>query len=84
LDRAANLVPAHALLLGDEQVHGQEQHRWGVDRHAGGHPVERDLVEEAAHVVEGGDGDAHPAHLPHGQRVVGVEAELGGEVEGDR
>ena len=36
-----------------------------------------------AHVVEGGDGDADAADFAEGSGVVGVHAELGGEVEGD-
>ena len=44
--------------------------------------VERDAVERGAHVVERVDRDPGAPDLAEAARVVGVEAELGGEVEG--
>lgn len=41
-----------------------------------------DAVEELSHVLEGGDGHPHPAHLPHAHGMVGIQAQLGGEVKG--
>ena len=77
-----SVAPRHPLLLGDDQVEGEEDGGGGVDGHRGGDPVERNLVEQAAHVGDGVDGDADPADLAAGHRVVGVEADLGGQVEG--
>ena len=44
--------------------------------------VERDAVERGPHVVERVDRDAGAADLAEAARVVGVEAELGRQVEG--
>src|SRR5690606_17994302 len=43
-----------------------------------------DPAEDGLHVCQGVDGDADLAHLPQGERIVAVQAELGGEVEGQR
>ena len=46
--------------------------------------VERDVVEEPAHLAEVRDRHADLADLAARQRVVGVVAGLGRQVEGDR
>jgi len=46
--------------------------------------VERDAVEEPAHVVDRVDRHPHPADLAEREHVVRVVADLGGEVEGHR
>lgn len=82
LHRPRDLVPGHPLRLGHEEVEGEEHHGRGVDGHAGGDLVQGDAVKELLHVLQGGDGHPHPPHLPHAHGVVGVQAELGGEVKG--
>ncbi len=83
LHRPAQPGEVHALLLGDELVQ-QQQHRGGrVDRHGGRDLGQRQAVEQQPHVVQGVDRDADLAHLAGGQRVVGVQAHLGRQVEGD-
>ena len=73
-----------ALLLAHELVE-QQQHRGGrVDRHRRGDLVERDPVERRAHVVDRVDGHARAPDLAQAARVVGVQAELGRQVEGHR
>ena len=73
-----------ALLLADDLVE-QQQHRGGrVDRHRRRDLVERDAVEGGPHVVDRVDGDAGAADLAEAARVVGVQAELGRQVEGHR
>ncbi len=54
-----------------------------VDGHRGGDGVELDVSEEALHVLDGVDGDADLADFADGHGVVGVVADLGGEIEGD-
>ena len=82
LDGAAELLRRHALLLADELVE-QQQHGGGrVDGHRRGDLVERDAVEGGPHVVERVDRHAGAAHLAQAARVVGVQAELGRQVEG--
>ena len=84
LGRAAELGRLDALLLADELVE-QQQHGGGrVDRHRGRDLVERDAVEGGPHVVERVDRDAGAPDLAEAARVVGVQAELGRQVEGHR
>ena len=74
----------HALLLADELVEEQQHARRRVDRHRGRDLVERDPVERRAHVVDRVDRDAGAADLAEAARVVGVQAELGRQVERHR
>ena len=83
LNRAAQLARVDALLLCHGDIHGQQDGGGRVDGHGGGDLVERDVLEEGLHVVHGGDGDADLADFAVGDGVVGVVADLRGEVEGD-
>ena len=82
LDRATEIVGINALLPGHGDGHGQEDRGRGVDGHGGADPIQGDTVEEPLHVLQGRDGHPHPAHLPLGQGVVRVVADLGGQIEG--
>ena len=73
-----------ALLLGRDDVEGEQPRRRRVDRHRRVHLVERDAVEQRAHVAAVGDRDADLADLAARELVVGVVAGLGRQVEGDR
>ena len=84
LDRAAQLLGGDALFLADQLVEQQQDRRRGVDRHRGRDAVERDLVEADPHVLDRVDRDAGAADLAVAERVVGVAAELGRQVEGHR
>ena len=84
LDRAADLTPVDALFLGHHQVEREQDGRGRVDRHRRRDPIERNLGEEPAHVVERVDRHADSPDLAARHRVVGVVADLGREVEGDR
>ena len=77
-------VEVGVLLLGDDLVEREQPHRGGVDRHRGVHLGERDVVEEPPHLAEVRDRDADLADLAAAERVVGVVAGLGRQVEGDR
>ena len=74
----------HALLLADEFVEEQQHGGGGVDRHRRRDLVERDLVEADPHVLDRVDRDAGAPDLAVAERVVGVAAELGRQVEGHR
>src|SRR5690606_37958194 len=52
-------------------------------RHGDGHFIQRDAVEQNAHVQDGVDGHACFAHIADDALVVGVVAAVGGQVEGD-
>ena len=83
LDGACELVAADALLLCGDDVEGEDGEDRAVHGHGDAHLVERDAVEEDAHVEDGVDGDAGHADITDHGRVVGVVAPVGGEVEGD-
>ena len=78
------LVARDALLLADELVEQQQHRRRRVDRHRRRDLIERDRVEGRAHVVDRVDGHPGAADLAQAARVVGVQAELRGQVEGHR
>jgi hypothetical protein len=84
LNGAHDFLRGDALLLGDGDVHGEENRGGGVDRHGGGDFVEGNLVEEDFHVGEGIDGDADFADLPIGHGAVGIVSHLGRQIEGHR
>ena len=85
LDRSAQLLGRHALLLADQLVEQQQDRRRRVDRHRGRDLVERDLVEGGAHVLERVEiATPGAADLAQAQRVVGVAPELRREVERHR
>ncbi len=72
------------LLLGHHLVEREQPHRRRVDRHRRVHRGQRDALEEPPHVAHVRDRHTDLAHLAAGQRVVGVVAGLGREVEGHR
>ncbi len=84
LDRAPDLLPGDALLLGDHQIERQQDGGGRVDGHRGGDPVQRDALEQPPHVLDGVDRHPHPPDLATGERMVGVVADLGRQVEGHR
>jgi len=84
LGRPLELGALDAVLLGDGHVEGEQPGCGRVDRHRGVHLVERDAVEQRVHIALVDDRDANLAHLPAGQRLIGVVTGLRGQVEGDR
>ena len=84
LDRPGELLRRHPLLLGGDDVEREDRQHRAVHRHRDAHPVERDAVEELAHVVDRVDRDAGHADVAADAHVVAVVAAVGGQVEGDR
>jgi len=84
LDRAAQFLGRHPLFLADQLVEQQQDRGGRIDRHRGGNAVERDLVEADPHVLDRVDRHPGPPHLAEAERVIGVAAELGRQVEGHR
>ena len=83
LDGAGELVDVGAVRVGDGDVEREQDAGGRVDGHRGGDVVEGDAVEEALHVFDGVDGDADLADFAEGHGVVGVVADLRGQIEGD-
>ena len=84
LDRAAELLRRHALLLGRDDVERHDRQHRAVHGHRHGHLVERDAGEQRAHVVDRVDRDARHADVAGDARMIAVVAAVGGEIEGDR
>ena len=73
----------HALFLArDDEERQHRQHR-AVHGHGHRDLVERNAVEQNAHVVDGVDGDAGHAHIARHARMIGIVAAMRGEIEGD-
>ena len=84
LDGPGDLRRWGALFFRHGDVHGVKNRRRRVDGERGADLAEGDVFKEGFHVGEGVDGDADLAHLSLGAGAVAVQAELGGQVEGDR
>ena len=82
LERAAQLPPIDAVVLGVGQEEGHDDDGRGVDGHRHRHVGEIDAVEQLGHIVERVHGDAEPADLAEGARIVAVESHEGRQVEG--
>ena len=53
----------------------------GVDGHGGGDAFEGNLIEQRFHVFQGIDGDADLADFAEGEWMIGVHANLRGQIE---
>ena len=83
LNGAGKFFRRHALLLAGDDEEGKHREHRAVHGHRHRHLVERDVVEQGAHVVDRVDGDARHADIAGDARMVGVVAAMGGKVEGD-
>jgi hypothetical protein len=81
LHRAGKLLRPRPLLFGHSNVERQEDGGGGVDRHGSRNPLERDACEKRLHVLERIDGHADFAHFAAGEWMVGIEPDLGGQIE---
>ena len=82
LHGAGEFCEVGALLFGDGDVQAEKNGGGGVDGHRGGDFFERDAVEERFHVFERIDGDADFADFAERERMIGVHADLRGQIEG--
>src|SRR6266436_887111 len=83
LHGAGKFLQAGALAFRDGYVQAEEDGGRCVDGHGGGNSFEGVAVEKSFHVFEGIDGHADFADFAEGERVVGVHADLRGQIEGD-
>ena len=84
LDGPGQLLGRDALLLGRHDVEREDRQHRAVHRHRHAHLVQRDAVEELAHVVDRVDRHTGHADVAGHPRVVAVVAAVGGQVERDR
>ncbi len=84
LDRSAEAVARHALLLAHDEVVRKQDGGRRVDRHRRRHLAERDSGEQDLHVLERADGDALPTDFTERPWMVGVVPHQRRHVEGGR
>jgi hypothetical protein len=80
---ALQLLACDALLVGQRHIERQKPGRRRVDGHRGVHVLERDLLEQRAHVAEMRDRHADLSDLARGERMIAVVAGLRRQIEGD-
>ena len=76
-------VVVDALVLGGRDVERQQPDGGRVDGHRRVHLVERQPIEKGAHVADVRNRNPDLADLSASERIVGVVAGLGGQIEGD-
>src|SRR6267378_3357554 len=83
LHRAGEFLQAGALPFRNGYIETKQDCGGGVDGHGRGDFFEGDAVEERLHVFEGVDGDTDFADFAESERMVGIHANLRGQIEGD-
>ena len=73
-----------ALAARHQDVEAQQDGRRGIDGHRRGDVGQPDAFKKPLHVGQRADGDAHAPHFAGRERMVGIHAHLGGQIEGDR
>ncbi len=84
LGGAGQIGPLRPLGLGRRDIERQQPGRRRVDRHGRVHLPKRNAVEQGLHVAQMADRHADLADLALGQRMVGIVAGLGRQVERHR
>jgi hypothetical protein len=84
LNGAGQLLCRDALLFRRHDVQRHDRQDSPVHGHRDRHLVERNAIEQRAHVVDGIDGDARHAHITGHARMIAVVAAVGGKIEGNR
>src|SRR5262249_29087771 len=83
LNGPRQLLRLHSLFFRGNDVQGQDRQHGTVHGHRHGHAVERDALEQRAHVKDAVDGDAGHADVAGDAGVVGVVAAVRRQVEGN-
>ena len=83
LHGTGEMADVGTLAAGDGDVQRQQDGSRGVDGHGSGNLGEVNAVEEALHVFDRVNGYTDFADFAERKRIVGVEADLGGQIEGD-
>ncbi len=80
---SAHSVQREPIRLRCSLVHGEDDAGNGVNGQTGADPVKGDLGKGYLEIPQGIHGHANPPHLSLGERIIGIQAQLGGEVEGN-
>src|SRR3989338_2522213 len=81
LQGAAQSLGPNGAPLGYGDVKGQQNDRRGVDGQRGRNFIERNILEEPLHILDGPDVNPDSPHLALGPGVGGVQAHLSGQVK---
>ena len=84
LDGPGEPVQGDPLLLGGDDIAGEDRQHRPVHRHRHRHPVERDALEQDLYVLDRIDRHPGLADITRDARLVRVEAPMRREIEGDR
>ena len=84
LNRAGELVGRDALLLRRDNEQSQHRQHGAVHGHRDAHLIERNAVEQRAHVVDRVDGDSGHADVAGNARMIRIVAAMRREIESDR
>ena len=84
MHRAGELANVGALAAGHRDIERQQNRRGRIDGHRSGNLGQVDAIEQALHVFDRIDGHADFADFADGQRMIGIQADLGGQIEGNR
>ena len=74
---------SHALLLARNDKECEHRQHRAIHGHRHGDLVERNPIEQHAHVVNGVDGDPRHAHIACHTGMVRIVTAMGSEIEGD-
>ena len=83
LGRALNPGDIRALFFGQCRIERQHPGRCRIDGHGRVHLLDGNLVEQQSHVAQMADGHPNLAHLAARERMIGIIAGLGRQIEGD-
>ena len=84
LDRARKLFRRDTLTLACNDIKRQHRDHSSVHRHADAHRVERDLIEQDFHVLDGVDRNARLTDIANNARVIGIIATVCRQIECNR
>ena len=83
LDGSGDLGQIGALVARHQDIEAQQYRGRGIDGHRRGDAGQADVFKKPLHVGQRADGYAHASHFAGGERVVGVHAHLGRQIERD-
>lgn len=84
LNRARQLVPLDALLLGGHNVHRQDGKNSSVHRHRDAHLVEWNAVEQNFHILDAINGYSSHSDVAYHAGVIAVEPAVRCQIKGYR
>ena len=84
MDRAGQLILAHALFFGGHNVAGQDRQYRAVHGHRDRYLVQRNAIEQSFHIQHTVDRHAGFADVPLDPRVIRVVTPVGRQIKGHR